>query len=433
MISEHPMRRTFPALVAGALAIGALVLTTAIAPSSARTVTVDQRYPMPSTGKIAIVGHGYGHGHGMSQYGAEGAARQGLTWQQITSFYYPGTKVANGSGLVTVLVSADTSPDVVVDARAGLRVGSHAQHKGWTLPAKGTGQWRLRGTTRTRTRVEFRSGDTWTVWRIFAGTGSFYASGLPIRLRYGSTSVLYRGRLIAAFPRAGSTDVDTVNALDIDAYIKGVIPAEMPATWTPAAVQAQAVAARTYASYEKQHPRAKHYQICDTTACQVYGGYSREHPASNAAVDATRGRILTYAGAPAFTQFGSSSGGWTSANQFPYLPAKADPYDDWSGNANHDWRIELDVSRIEKAWPTIGNLRQIRVTSRDGHGQWQGRIERMTLVGGTRSVTIGGDEFRSRLGLKSTWVSFAAAAAPRKTATSRSALPEDAADTSVLD
>ena len=55
----------------------------------------------------------------------------------------------------------------------------------------------------------------------------------------------------------------------------------MPAPWSPDAVQAQAVAARTYAAYERAHPLTAHYQICDTTSCQVYGGTTSEHPAAN--------------------------------------------------------------------------------------------------------------------------------------------------------
>lgn len=370
-----------------------------------RGAAVSQTYPMPGEGQVTIVGHGYGHGHGMSQYGAEGAARQGLNWQQITAFYYPGTKLTDASGYVSVLISADTSRDVVVERRSGLRVRNDRTRKGWTIPDRGNGKWRLVAGVGKRTRVEFWEG-RWRWWKTFRRGASFYAGGKPIRLHYGSTSRLYRGRLVAALPAGGGNDRDTVNVLSIDNYIKGVIPAEMPATWSPAAVQAQSVAARTYASYEKAHPRAGHYQICDTTSCQVYAGYSGEHPAANAAVKATKGMILTHRGEPAFTQFGSSSGGWTSANQFSYLPAQADPYDGWSGNANHQWRTTVDVSRIERTWPAVGNLKKIRVTRRDGNGQWKGRIESMLLVGGKGKVTVSGDDFRSRLGLKSTWLTF---------------------------
>ena len=83
--------------------------------------------------------------------------------------------------------------------------------------------------------------------------------------------VAYRGTLRAI-------KGDTVNILPLDDYLKGVVPREVPASWKPAAVQAQAVAARTYAAFGRREPQASHYQICDTTACQVYGGYSDEGP-----------------------------------------------------------------------------------------------------------------------------------------------------------
>lgn len=427
------MRRTIFAAATSALLVLATAVTasstqnitsqgaytaTGVASAAKRSVPVDQRYPMPATGFVTIVGHGYGHGHGMSQYGAEGAARQGLTWQQITSFYYPGTTVSTGPKRVKVLISADTSPDVVVGKRSRLRVRSHTRGSGWPVPDNGASRWRLVATTPGHTRVEYRDG-TWKLWRKFRGTGSFFAGGRPIRLFYASTSRRYRGRLIAAFPSPGSKDVDTVNRVSMDSYVRGVVPAEMPASWTPAAVQAQAVAARTYAAHEMQHPRAKHYQICDTTACQVYNGFLGEHPKSNAAVKATKRQILTSGGKPAFTQFGSSSGGWTAANQFGYLPAQRDQFDGWAGNANHDWKLDLDVKRIEQAWPAVGNLKRVRVTGRDGNGEWRGRIISMVLIGAKGRVTISGNDFRSRLGLKSTWVSFLDSASQPREAGSR--------------
>ena len=61
----------------------------------------------------------------------------------------------------------------------------------------------------------------------------------------------------------------------MDDYVQGVVPAEMPASWEPEAVQAQAVAARTYAAWHRARSGDRYYQICDTTSCQVYGGRQR--------------------------------------------------------------------------------------------------------------------------------------------------------------
>jgi stage II sporulation protein D len=399
------MTRAVPALV-----LGILLAATQLLPAPATGVTVDQSYPMPGQGTVTFAGHGFGHGHGMSQYGAEGAARQGKTWQQIVDFYYPGTTQATLSQRVKVLISADTSRDVVVAPRSGLTLVNRATGETWELPDVDATRWRL-DVAAGKTVVDHLTGTTWIRWKAFTGDGAFTARGLPITLYVGGNAQRYRGMLLAAPPSAGSSDRDTVNVLHLDNYIKGVIPREMPASWSPAAVRAQAVAARTYAAYEMQHPRAAHYQLCDTTSCQVYGGYDAEDSRSNDAVRSTAGVILTADGKPAFTQFGSSSGGWTAPNQFSYLPAREDPYDGWSDNPVHDWTASFDVSRLERAWPGVGNLKAIRFQTRDGRGEWQGRVWSLALIGAKNGratkVVVSGDTFRSVLGLRSTWFTVA--------------------------
>lgn len=393
-------RAVLVTLLSGLLTLGHL----ASVPSSA--VQVDQRFAMPVDGTVTLAGHGYGHGHGMSQYGAEGAARQGLSWQEIVGFYYPGTQIGEFRGKVRVLISADTTPDVVVSPRPDLRVVQSEGWQGWTLPDNGATRWRLT-VANGKSVVQYRT-DRWYRWRVLEGDGLFVARNRPLTLHTPYGPRRYRGMLMAARPSAGSTDRDTVNILPMQLYLRGVVPREMPASWSPEAVRAQSVAARTYAAYERRHRRAPHYHFCDTTSCQVYGGFDAEETASNRAVIATSGSILRHEGKPALTQFSSSSGGWTAANQLPYLPAQADPYDGWAGNANHSWRVTLDISRIERAWPAIGNLKQIRFVERDGNGEWQGRVIEMVLVGSKATRTVSGNDARWKLGLKSTWFTVAA-------------------------
>lgn len=222
----------------------------------------------------------------------------------------------------------------------------------------------------------------------------------------GGVTRAYRGALRAVPPSANSGDRDTVNVLSIDDYIKGVVPAEMPATWERPAVRAQAVAARTYAAWSRATRSSQGWQICDTTACQVYGGVASEHPSANNAVDATAGVILRYDGKPAFTQFSSSSGGRTSAGSVPYLVSQADPYEKTSGNPYTNWNVELKAATIERAYPTLGKLKSIKVTSREGAGQWKGRVWTLVLKGTKKDVTVTGDDFRFKFGLRSTWFTF---------------------------
>jgi len=387
--------RVAPALVAAVLA-AAVGLG---APAEAASDT----WPVPASATITVRGHGYGHGHGMSQYGAEGAARQGLDYRQIVRFYYPGTEWGAAKRRVTVLITADTTDDLVVVARRGLTVRDTAGGAATELPDNGASRWMVARSSTGVSWVSYRT-QRWHRWRALDGEGEFSAGGDPVALVTPTGTRAYRGRLRVAVTSAGERV--TVNALALDSYLKGVVPLEIPASWHTDAVRAQAVAARTYAAYERQHPQSSAYQICDTGACQVYGGYDAEYPASNRAVEDTAHQILTSHGEPAFTQFGSSSGGWTAAGSVPYLPAQDDPYDGWSGNPMHSWSVSLSDTAIERAWPAVGELRRITVTKRDGHGDWGGRVVSITLGGRSGRVTMSGDTFRSVLGLRSTWVTF---------------------------
>ncbi|MCW2764829.1 MAG: SpoIID/LytB domain protein [Nocardioides sp.] len=382
-----------PTLLTTGLTAGLLALTGTLV--TAEPGSDDSKV---SAATITIRGHGFGHGHGLSQYDAEGAARRGKSYRQIVNYYYPGTRWGRAAGDVKVLISADRTSDVVVGPRAGLTVRARRSGQSWNLTKakRGAKRWRSTPLSGGRSEIEFKTSG-WHRWRVVGGDAEFTAGGKPIRLYLPSGSVQYRGVL-------RSVNNDTVNILPLDAYLKGVVPREVIASaWHQQALRAQATAARTYAAYERREPLAGHYQICDTTQCQVYGGYSAEYPTSNTAVDATAHQILTKSGKPAFTQFSASSGGWTSAGSFSYLPAKPDKYDGWSGNPYHSWKVTLADRNLEREWPAIGNLRSIRVSGRDGHGDWGGRVGTVTLRGSGGRVTVSGDDFRSRLGLRSTW------------------------------
>lgn len=396
--------RGVAAAMAAGLVVGMFGGVGAVSPAGA--VSTDQSYWVPVGKQITVTGRGYGHGHGMSQHGAQGAALQGLGYQEIVGFYYPGTSWRKVRGRVRVLISADTSDDVVVSPTTGLSVRDLAARTTHELPVRDrVTRWRL-DVRDGRTVVEFFNG----AWRRFkapwagslAGDAEFFAKS-PITLWTPSGAKSYRGILRSASPAPGSNSRDTVNVVTIDQYVMGVVPYEMPASWQPEAVKAQAVAARTYATWSRNQNFRRHYQICDTTACQVYGGVSGEDSRSNAAVRATRRQILTYDGKPAFTQFSASSGGWTSRGSVPYLPAQTDPYDGWEGNTNHRWTATVDAATLERAHPSIGRLTRIWVTERDGNGEWQGRVVELVLDGTGGTVTISGDSFRWAFGLRSSW------------------------------
>lgn len=353
---------------------------------------------------LTLVGNGYGHGHGLSQYGAQGAASKGRTYRQILAFYYRGLHQGRATGDVKVLITADTSKDVVVRARPGLTVRPVGSGKPITLSgkkAKGVTSWRLLPTDGgRRTTVDGRRSGSWKRFGTLDGRAEFSAGGAPITLHTPSGDVAYRGRLRSAAPTGSPAARDTVNVLPLDSYLRGVVPREVPASWKPAALKAQAVAARTYAAFERSTPMASHYQICDTSLCQVYGGYGSEYASTNEAIAATAHQILTTKGhAPAFTQFSASNGGWTSAGSQPYLAARRDPYD----QAYRHWTASVSAASLRKAFPGLGAFESAKVVERDGHGEWGGRVVsiELTFAGGTTSIS--GDDFRSYFGLRSSW------------------------------
>ncbi|HEX4190648.1 MAG TPA: SpoIID/LytB domain-containing protein [Marmoricola sp.] len=353
--------------------------------------------PVGPTTPVTITGDGFGHGIGMSQYGAQARATAGQSAETILSFYYPQTARGTLNPMVRVLITEDDHITMVRPAK-GLKVTDVGTGKTYLLPTSNKATaWRLRIVS-GKTRLAWLRGKAWHQYlpkgRLLAGPAEFRAASNLVTLVYGGANHVYRGAMRQVAGR-------TVNVLNLDNYVRGVVPAEMPALWKPAALQAQAVAARTYAAFERAENLHDGYQICDTSACQVYRGYGAEQPTSNAAVKATAGRIVTSGGAPAFTQFSASNGGWTVAGSRSYLIAQQDTFDT---TAYHHWTATIgpiSTKELQAANPRLGALKSIQVTAREGHGEWGGRVTslQLTYAGGT--ATMSGTTFRSTLGIRS--------------------------------
>ena len=425
-----PARRRLrgPFAVMSLLAMAASGLV-ALAPSASAEVIV-----RPSNGVLQVKGHGWGHGRGMSQWGAHGAASKGLSYQQILAFYYPGTTLSTQSDLsLTVRVTTDTDGITEVQApmpgNAGtpsgtLRVTSGSNSTAHDLPTDlGATRWRtstsMDGATSTLQYLSSAAGNV--TWKNYEALGTtlaapvtFSSSTGHVRLLLGGTSPYYReyiGSVTGA--RYNGTHYSIVRTT-METYLRGVVPAEMPASWESAAVQAQSVAARTYATNQRaSSPSSRPYQTCDSTSCQVFHGYidyttsgvlktARTHPLSDAAISGTAGRILTYGGKAAFTEFSASNGGYSVAGSVPYMVAKADPYDGVYPSSAHDWTDSITIAALEAKYPAIGRLSSISV-DRDGHGDWGGRPDFVTLTGSGGSVRLTGSTFSSDAGFKHRW------------------------------
>jgi len=409
-------RRALLAATAGA----GMVATTLVAAGPAHA---DEVYPRPYTNVITLAGHGYGHGHGMSQWGAYGAASQGKAWQDIVGFYYPGTGLSQTSNS-TIRVRLDqvgsgtlyvyTTPGLAMTGGDGsTRVMDQAnpEYRIYTLATSGA------------MHVDALVNNVWTPYADMTSPVDFSASSsrggsdmVDVYVPAAKVRRSYRGDVLAYWNSASS--IVPVSVLPMEDYLRAVVPAEMPASWTPGGsiqgLAAQAVAARTYAGYDRAHtPQGRSWDTCDTTWCQMYSGYAdlptgqapvvREKQSSNDAVAGTAGWMVTVGGAPAFTQFGAANGGWTAAGSQPYLTAQPDPFDGVFPNGSNTWSTSVPVSTVEAAWPAIGTYLDMRVTARDGHGEWGGRITQVVFEGTKGSVTVSGDTARGKLGLKSEW------------------------------
>ena len=369
-----------------------------------------------TSGSFTVRGAGWGHGFGMSQYGAYGAARRGLSWKQILAFYYGGTTVTTmPSGTVLkVWITGDRDGSLRVRPAAGLNVRdtnggrytlpTGTKYKSWRISRSGSG-YRLSYRTSSGSNVTQRTGLSSSTW-------SFYSRAKVIAVVMPSGSVRsYRGSV--GLVKRGSSG-RTVNRVLLEDYVKGVVPAEMPTSWPAEAVRAQSVAARSYAVRLRDFTNYSGYDICDTTACQVYRGVRSETPAGNAAVRATKGAIVRYRGAVALTQFASSNGGHSAQGRYAYLAPRSDPYD--GAVRSQAWTRKLSTGSIAAAWPAAGAVRGLRVTVRDGAGAWGGRVRTIAILGSKATVTVSGGAFQRRFGLRSTLFTIGAPKPPSPSA-----------------
>jgi stage II sporulation protein D len=197
-----------------------------------------------------------------------------------------------------------------------------------------------------------------------------------------------------------------VKRIPLDRYVRGVVAAEMPPSWPAAALEAQAVASRTYAL--TAHAGGSRFDVFADTRSQVYRGAAAETPATNAAVAATSRVIVTYAGKPAITYFFASSGGMTESVQDGFPGAEPEPWlvgvaDAYEGSSSR-WRVELPFASAAKQLRGLyrGRFHGIEVVTRGASP----RILNARVLGTAAADVVNGPTLAGRLGLDSTWEYF---------------------------
>jgi stage II sporulation protein D len=330
-----------------------------------------------------IKGRGFGHGVGLSQYGAYGFAKHGRGYKRILGHYYTRTRVAKTKG-EQVRVLLGPGGGSVGFSGAERACGRRLEpERRYSLTADAGG-------------VVLRAGD-----RRLERCGKEGRAGGGLRIGgFGR----YRGALVA---RNDGGSLQVINQLGLEAYVKGVVPNEVPPSWPRQALRAQAVVARSYGVATSRGGAFDHYA---DTRSQVYGGLASETSATNAAVAKTRREVVKYRGKVAVTYYFSTSGGRTENSEYgfsggskvPYLKSVEDPFDDVS--PVHRWTERLSDRRMESELSGLfaGRLTRIAVIERARSP----RIVRARVVGSTGSTTVTGDTLRARLDLRSTWARF---------------------------
>src|SRR5271165_6318090 len=199
-----------------------------------------------------------------------------------------------------------------------------------------------------------------------------------------------------------------VQKIPLERYVRGVVSAEMPSTWPLAALQAQAVASRTYAL--TAHAGGSRFDVYADTRSQVYRGVAAETAATNAAVTSTAGQIVTYAGSPAITYFFASSGGMTESMQNSFIGSAPEPWlvgvgDPYASGAAYDWTVSMSFRAAAARLGDLvqGAFRGIEVLTRGVSP----RIVSARVLGTRGDALTTGPELAGRLGLQSTWAYFA--------------------------
>jgi stage II sporulation protein D len=325
---------------------------------------------------VVVSGRGWGHGVGMSQWGARGYALHGWGWRRILAHYYPGTRLGATSNVNVRVLLAASQPSVDIGCVKGMRVGD------------GTGRaWKIRARNYRLTAALH------VPHHRLQAPLAFYCDGAPIELdgrAYHGVLVVYRG--------GGKLAV--VNSVDLEDYVRGVVAGEMPFRWPLPALEAQAVAARSYALATLRPGRR--FDLFADDRSQVYGGVGAETARTLDAADDTAGRVVTWDGHVATTYFFSTSGGrtadvrdvWPRLGAVPYLRSVPDPYD--TGSPVHEWRPVMISPRVLAARLHVpyGTVRVVRSAS--------GRVSEV-FVG---SVGLSGEQVQRMLGLRSTWFSL---------------------------
>ncbi|HEY5258229.1 MAG TPA: SpoIID/LytB domain-containing protein [Candidatus Baltobacteraceae bacterium] len=243
------------------------------------------------------------------------------------------------------------------------------------------------------------------------GSDASSASTLPsLRVLLGNAAArridgatfLYDGRRYrGTFSRMD--DGNVLSVVPLEGYLYGVVAREMPPSWPPAALQVQAICARTYV-LQRSDPR-RPYDVATSEADQVYGGIASEYQAATDAVDATVGQVLHYGGAFAQIAYSSCCGGHTESSAdawngapIPYLLGVSCPW--CAGSPEYAWTSSVDANALVRATANAASPTGDVTDLQLGPADRSGRVRSFTIVGALGSAVVKAGAFRSAIGTR---------------------------------
>jgi SpoIID/LytB domain protein len=401
-------------------------------------------------------GRGTDHGVGMSQQGARGRASAGQTYDEILKFYYTGVDLTtiDGATPVRVLLSDAFTPSVEQPARVTAYIGGwqSAAFPGLTFPQGSYVEMWPPSPTPSPSPTPAPSASppatpsptpssspspspspsptaspapqSW-VATVYDSVGTVLASAPTddlvvealdpdgvLQMTYRDEMPkykLYRGEMRVLVTPTG---LQTINILPLESYLRGVVPAEVPATWPLEAVKTQAVAARTYA-WSRLKGDAREWDVVPTAANQVYGGYQHEHPNSDRAVLQTQNIVVTYKGKVISALYHACAGGYTENSEYAFVNDKGDPgsvvaylrgkpdvdangvpYDINAGS--YSWKSgQFTMSQLSQimAGNELTNVGQIYVMT--FYRGVSGRVYKVVLEGSEGTLEVSGGKFKN--------------------------------------
>ncbi len=373
---------------------------------------------------VQFFGRGNGHGVGLNQYGARGRALAGQTANEILSAYYTGSALAttNPARNVRVLLMtgyrAIAKAPLIVYGRGGDwtikgidgTFPADAQARIWrksrTVNGTTTIVWRLRVLAQDGTTVLLNT----TVSRALLIQPATEATTLQLYSKPSAYDT-YRGKLKV---KLKSSNLKVVNYVGLDDYLRGVVPAEMPASWPSAALEAQTVASRSYA-VRRLHPSRGAFDLYDDSRSQVYRGTKVETTKTNGIIDGAPGAILMSGSSVVNALYHSTGGGATESNEYAFVSSggkvvagkvsylrgvedrapdgsaydAAAPYYAWT--TSQISRETLSAMMQADPRTNVGDLHRLNLT----HRGVSGRLYRIKIYGSEGRKIVSADVFRA--------------------------------------